>query len=721
MLGDRMTSGSHGHLSSRSLLVPAAWLAMPIVVSSYLVLRYGVGGSLGIAVSQVVYLLPIVLAATFTTAAAVVGKPRTQARLVWVLLAVMSGCLLLSEGYLSLMLVTKGSTPLDALFDALNAVAVMAIIAVFCLIGGVVNGGWTRALRIVFDAAALLSLGFVLIYRLWAAPLNSVAAMQAVRMSVYALLGVLMLVATVGCVRYAGSAGRTPWAKAIFAAFSVYSLGMILWPMWSMAVSGVRPAPVGEAVVVTLYLLGYYLLFVGGLMRTVAVDMPWPRVIGGAPRAEAWPGVVLSVLVFVSVVVLGVAVARADKGSVDQFVYFATLAVATTCTVARTTIVSFEWWEIQEQAHTDPVTGVANPRSFEWHLAEHLASVARYGEPFALLLLDIDGFARVNSAMSLSAGDRVLQEVAQAIARACAERDHVFRLSGDEFAVIVGVHTRDEAFAAARCVEAAVRGVVVPDEHLTVSIGFALSPDDAVVAETMIRRADGALAWAKRHGKGRIMGFDERIERALGQGGRGRYLAEDATYDMVRALAAATDARDSANVFHSRNVAALAGLLAGELGFAPEHVERVQIAALLHDVGKIALPNAMLGGRTLSVREREHASGHSELGQRMLESLAIEGVATWVRSHHERWDGTGIPDALAGESIPLEARIIALADAYDGMTAGKRYGAPMSKAAALQEIDLGMGTRFDPELAERFIAVVATTDALGWSDEWPAA
>jgi response regulator RpfG family c-di-GMP phosphodiesterase len=105
----------------------------------------------------------------------------------------------------------------------------------------------------------------------------------------------------------------------------------------------------------------------------------------------------------------------------------------------------------------------------------------------------------------------------------------------------------------------------------------------------------------------------------------------------------------------------------------------------------------------------------------MLHSLAVPGVASWVRSHHEHWDGTGFPDALRGHSIPIEARIIALADAYDNMTSALRPGGALSKAAALQDIDQSIGTRFDPSLADKFIRVVASTEALGWSDEWPAA
>lgn len=109
------------------------------------------------------------------------------------------------------------------------------------------------------------------------------------------------------------------------------------------------------------------------------------------------------------------------------------------------------------------------------------------------------------------------------------------------------------------------------------------------------------------------------------------------------------------------------------------------------------------------------------LGAQLAGSLGVEGLSSWVRAHHERWDGSGFPDGLAGEEIPLEARIIALADAYDGMTAGRRGGSSMSKSAALQEIDHGIGNRFDPVLAERFIEVVGRTASLGWSDEWPAA
>jgi putative nucleotidyltransferase with HDIG domain len=190
--------------------------------------------------------------------------------------------------------------------------------------------------------------------------------------------------------------------------------------------------------------------------------------------------------------------------------------------------------------------------------------------------------------------------------------------------------------------------------------------------------------------------------------------------DIARSLAAAADARDARNYYHARNVASLSVILAEAVGLDSSRSRLVEIAAILHDVGRIAMPDPVMPafkpGRP-SLADQEHAA----LGAQLVGSLGVEGLPSWVRAHHERWDGTGFPDGLRGEQIPLEARMIALADAYDSLTAGRRGGSSMSKSAALQEIDHGIGTRFDPDLAERFIEVVGRTASLGWSDKWPAA
>jgi len=402
-------------------------------------------------------------------------------------------------------------------------------------------------------------------------------------------------------------------------------------------------------------------------------------------------------------------------------VYYAALTIATVCLVGRTALATLESDELRARSLTDPVTGAPNPRGFDEHIDDRLIATRRFGESFALVLLDLDDFSRVNEVMSLSAGDRVLADVVVAIGQVVGSTGHVFRLSSDEFAVIVPVSGRGHAEEIARAISQAIRTIPVPGGPLTASLGFALCPDDALQRDSLVSRADRALAWATHHGRGLVIGYDQRVEQALGGGERARMLEQDAKLGVARALMAAADARDPRSHFHARGVAALSCLLAGELGFEPEHVERLRLASLLHDVGKLALASPASGERHAYARQRESQREHCELGERMLASLAMPDVARWVRSHHERWDGQGYPDGLKATKIPLESRIIALANAYDAMTGDERLGGSLSKAAALQEIDQGMGAKFDPALAEKFIYVVASMNALGWVDDGSAA
>jgi len=536
------------------------------------------------------------------------------------------------------------------------------------------------------------------------------------------LAGILILTMAIYVHVTTPIARRRPWIRAYELGVGLYAVGMILWPFWSISAAG-QPSgqSVSAALVNVLFLLGYYCIFMAGLYRVMAADQPWEEQFSEPlVRPAAWQGVTISVLVLLTVVYLGFAAYNVPDGSRTQLMHWVCLIFATACMVGRTALATLESDELRSRSLTDPVTGASNPRSFDAQISERFAANRRFAEPFALILLDMDDFGRVNEAMSLSAGDRVLTDVAVALAQIIGSKDNVFRMSSDEFAILAPNADRRDTDKIARVVRQAIRTVPVPGRPLTASIGFAICPDDALQRDALLSRADAALAWAKRHGKDRVIGYDERVERALGADEQMRMLERDTKLDMVRALSAAADARDSASHFHARNVAALSCLLAGDVGLDVEHVERMRIAALLHDVGKIASPSTVHGRRSNEMIERA-VGEHAELGERMLHSLAVPGVAGWVRSHHERWDGAGFPDGLKAHAIPLESRIIALADAYDGMTSVSRPGGPVSRAAALQEIDQGIGTRFDPALAEKFILVVAGTEAMGWSDEWPAA
>jgi len=707
----------------RSWLTPVAWAALPLLTVTYLYLRFWVATDATIALAQVVFLTPPMLAATFAASAAWIATPHTRARLLWVFLALAASFMFVSEVYYSWGQVTLATaTEIGPVFDVLNLLALVCIVVVMSIAASLDRFGVQRSLRLFLDTGALLTFGFVVVFRLLVGTFaGHVVVVDAIRMTGYSLTGILILTMDIYVHVTTPPARRRPWSRVLAYGIGAYAAALILWPFWSLSATQQRPAPVAEALVSGMFLVGYYLVFMAGLYRIMAANEPWEDELSEpALRPAVWQGITISFLVLATVIYLGFVTYSTPDGSRTQLVHWVCLILATGCMVGRTALATLESDELRSRSLTDPVTGAPNPRSFDEQIADRFAANRRFGEPFSLILLDLDDFGRVNESMSLSAGDRVLTDVAVALSQVIGSKDNVFRMSSDEFAILVPNAGRADTGTVSKVVRQAVRTVPVPGRPLTASIGYAVVPDDALQRDALLARADAALAWAKRHGKDRVIGYDERVERALGADEQMRTLERDTKLDMVRALSAAADARDPANHFHARSVAALSCLLAGDLEFEPERIERIRIAALLHDVGKIAAPSTVYGRQTTE-RIQRAVGEHCELGERMLHSLAVPGVASWVRSHHERWDGKGYPDGLKAHAIPVESRIIALANAYDGMTSESRPGGPVSRAAAFQEIDQGIGTRFDPTLAEKFILVVAGTEALGWSDEWPAA
>jgi putative nucleotidyltransferase with HDIG domain len=181
----------------------------------------------------------------------------------------------------------------------------------------------------------------------------------------------------------------------------------------------------------------------------------------------------------------------------------------------------------------------------------------------------------------------------------------------------------------------------------------------------------------------------------------------------ITALAGAVDKRDPYTSKHSWRVKEIAGDIGRVMRLTEADLEALEWGGLLHDVGKIGVPDAILSKRgPLTQSELDVVRQHTILGQRVLSSTDLQEILPWVRSHHEWWDGSGYPDGLIGESIPLEARILALCDAFDAMTSDRPYRSALSQLAAIQEIDHGVGSQFDPDLAEHFIQIVSTRSAV---------
>src|SRR5215468_747673 len=347
-------------------------------------------------------------------------------------------------------------------------------------------------------------------------------------------------------------------------------------------------------------------------------------------------------------------------------------------------------------ALTDPLTGLGNHRHFHECLERELRHAHERRHPLTLCLVDVDDFKRINDRFGHPAGDRVLSQIASRL----RQTGEAFRLGGDEFALLLPGYDESAALTAATSVVDRISTLELDQlGPVTVSAGLATSPVHAADRDELIRLADSALYWAKEYGKNRVRAYrPDVIELAeLKRLASGPDRA--ARFRAAASLARAVDARDVYTGSHSQRVAELAARTARRLGLPDEEVELTRLAASLHDLGKLAIPEEILRKPgPLTEPERIVLERHPQIGFRMLESLGVDPVADWVLHHHERWDGSGYPDGLPGQNIPLGARIIFVADAYDAMISERVYRRRVSSEEAIAELYRCAGSQFDPNV-----------------------
>jgi len=358
-------------------------------------------------------------------------------------------------------------------------------------------------------------------------------------------------------------------------------------------------------------------------------------------------------------------------------------------------------------ALTDPLTGLGNHRHFHERLERELAQAQQRGLPLTLCFVDVDDFKRVNDRFGHPAGDHVLSQLAGRL----RQTGEAFRLGGDEFALLLPGYDEAAALVAACSVVERIDQLDLEQVGpVTVSAGVATSPQHASERGELIRLADGALYWAKEYGKNQARAYrPDVIELAeLKRLASGPDRA--ARFRAAASLARAVDARNAYTGSHSQRVSELAARTARRLGLPEDQVELTRLAASLHDLGKLAIPEELLRKPgPLTDPERMILERHPQIGFRMLESLGVDTVAEWVLHHHERWDGRGYPDGLPGDEIPLGARIIFVADAYDAMTSECVYRRRVSPEAAIAELDRCAGSQFDPGIVTAFAEELALT------------
>lgn len=356
--------------------------------------------------------------------------------------------------------------------------------------------------------------------------------------------------------------------------------------------------------------------------------------------------------------------------------------------------------EIKARAHlamTDPLTGIANRRLLLWRLAEELAEVERSGGTLTLLYLDLDKFKRINDALGHHAGDRVLQQVARILRQAVRPHDVVARVGGDEFVVLAPGLGEDGAEGLAERLQQAVAEARLPLLR-GLTAGWVVAPRDGRTVEALLELADASLFSHRRRSRYDGSSLARDLEIAL------RLLPEG-----VRHLIRFLDAEDVELEVHLARVGHWSLELGRRVGLDLASQRALAQAALVHDIGKIALPHALLRKPgPLSPEEQAQVAQHVALGVTLLRALGVdEAVVSIVASHHERWDGRGYPRGVAGEAIPLGARILTLADGYDALVSDRSL--PPKEA----EVELGReaGRQFDPRLVEAFLSLRSTSPA----------
>jgi len=363
--------------------------------------------------------------------------------------------------------------------------------------------------------------------------------------------------------------------------------------------------------------------------------------------------------------------------------------------------------EIHRLAMLDNLTGLYNHRYFHEGLDAELAAARSSGGALALILLDIDYFKNYNEVFGHFQGDEVLRTVGEILARGWVDKQIAARYGGEEFAIICPGLSAREAYELAERIRNTIANHPFPGREeqprgkVTVSIGIAHFPTNAVTRDELVKYADEALYRAKNKHRNRVELYFSVLDELKMQ-------LSDSEQDLlyaIKTIVMIINAKDKYTYGHSERVMDYAGKIARELDFSDEDLKFLEIAAFIHDIGKIEVGSETLNkAKPLSDRERFRIKQHTVRGAEAIRPIkALRQVVPLVRHHHERYDGQGYPDGLAGTDIPLGARVLAVADSFDAMTTQRPYQKPKSFPEAVFELRRCAGSQFDPLIVDAFI------------------
>jgi len=362
-----------------------------------------------------------------------------------------------------------------------------------------------------------------------------------------------------------------------------------------------------------------------------------------------------------------------------------------------------------EASRRDALTGLLNHGTAVASLAGALEATRGSGAPVGVALIDVDNFRLLNETYGHPAGDRAMVELARILRGELPARTTLGRYGPDEFIVVTAPpdsHDLEPAIGRlrVRVAELALRFGTSERLPVTISAGVCYSPLNGEAATELLAVATGALTEAKASGGDRV-----RVAHLTSED---LAVAQRSSFDVLTGLVVAVDTKDHYTKAHSEDVARYALFLADRIGLPAEERRSVELAGLLHDVGKIGIPDTILRKPgPLTTDEYAIVKQHVALGDAIVRDLPdLETVRAGVRHHHERWDGGGYLDGLAGEDIPLIARIVSVADAFSAMTTTRPYRKALSVSEALERLRDAAGSQLDPRLVAAFAAGIETSD-----------
>jgi len=367
---------------------------------------------------------------------------------------------------------------------------------------------------------------------------------------------------------------------------------------------------------------------------------------------------------------------------------------------------------LEVRADTDALTGLYNFRHFQRFLQRQVELGAQMGRPFSLAILDVDHFKDVNDTYGHPEGDRVLSNIGDYLRRMVRAADYVARYGGEEFVIVLPDIGVGDAFEICdRLRERMPKEVMVSDggsRPIEISVGLADYPAVAETGEKLLQAADSALLFAKKNGRNQVVHFQSLPTRPITVAPDLELVIERLRQSQMRNIGDLVDhieMTEYSRPGHGEKVAHTATVLARAAGVDGDKLEAIYSAARVHDVGKVSIPAALLvKEEPLSEAEREMIRSHPQVGEEILGAVSeVAELVPAVLYHHERWDGTGYPRGLAGEKIPLSARIMAIAEAYETMTSEHPYQGALGVEQALVELRRNAGSQFDPKLIEVFI------------------